>query len=371
MPLEIPSAAAPAPRSGSARRPAASRRARFGAKERMFFTERLALLLDTGVPLHASLETLSRQAQDAETRRIFGSVADDVASGLSFARALGRHPGAFPSTYVNLVDAAERGGFLPRVLERLRAMDERREELRSVLWAAFSYPVFLVFFSTAVVVFVLVVVFPKFADLFQEIRDALPPTTRLFMALSDLLRHQWPFVLGGLAAAGAGLLAWLRRPQGAEFAERVLLGTPGLRTVVVELQLVQFLSVMSLSLGNGVPMLDALRACREIVPGRRFRRFVERLETSVTEGRGVSPAFQSERFLPALVPQMIGTAEESGSLAAVMGRVADFYERELRKRLQTLAKIVEPALLVVMGAVVGLIVASLILPIFKLSRTVR
>ncbi len=371
MPIETRTVA---PAAAKPRTPALSLQlggARFKAQERMFFTERLSLLLETGVPLHASLETLAQQAPEGEPRRIVAALAADVASGTSFSRALARHPEAFPPTYVNLVDAAEQGGFLPDVLARLRAMDERREELRSILWSAFSYPIFLVGFSLAVIVFVLVVVFPKFAELFEEIRDALPASTLFLMAASDVLRHQWPLVIGGVAALGAGLVAWLRRPQGAELAERILLRTPGLRTVVVELQLVQFLGVMSLSLANGVPMLDALRACREIVPGRRFRHFVSGVEHNVIEGRGVTPAFRSATFLPPLVPQMIGTAEESGSLAAVMGRVADFYERQLRKRLESLAKIVEPALLVVMGGVVGLIVSSLILPIFKLSRTVR
>jgi len=128
---------------------------------------------------------------------------------------------------------------------------------------------------------------------------------------------------------------------------------------------------MSLALTNGVPILDALGCCREVGGSARFRRFVESLETGVREGRGIAIGFEEAAFVPPLVRQMVATGEETGSLALVMGRMAEFYEREWKTRLNTLAKLVEPTMLVVMGVVVGLIVSSLILPIFKLSSTVH
>ena len=191
------------------------------------------------------------------------------------------------------------------------------------------------------------------------------------MATSDLLRHYWPHVLAGLGAAGVAGWRWARRPAGAAQLDSLLLRIPVLRDIAVQFQLVQFLHVMSLSLGNGVPMLEALRSCRGVVSSASFRRFVAGLEVQVSEGRGIGPGFQEAPFLPALVPQMISTGEETGGLALVMGRVADFYERDWRKKLTLVAKIVEPAMLLVMGVVVGLIVSSLLLPIFKLSTAVR
>jgi len=140
--------------------------------------------------------------------------------------------------------------------------------------------------------------------------------------------------------------------------------------IVVLFQLVQFMYVMSLAMGNGVAALDALRSCREVVSSASFRDFVRALEANVQEGRGLAVGFQDASFVPDLVRQMVATGEESGSLPLVMGRMAAFYEREWKQRLATLAKLIEPAMLVVMGVVVGLIVSSLILPIFKLSTTV-
>ncbi len=144
-----------------------------------------------------------------------------------------------------------------------------------------------------------------------------------------------------------------------------------IREIATQFQLVQFLYVMSLSLENGVPLLDALRSCREIARSDSFRRFIGSLEEGVNEGRGIAAGFRKADYLPPLVAQMVATGEESGRLATVMGRMADFYEREWRKKLTLVAKIVEPSMLLLMGAVVGLIVSSLLLPIFKLSAAIH
>lgn len=342
-----------------------------GARERMFFTERLSLLLATGTPLHTALETLARQAGSGPLATLSNDVRERVSSGATFAQALGHHPDAFPITYVNLIAAAERGGFLPTALESLRDMEENREELRSAMTSALSYPAVLTVFSLAVIVFVLVVVFPKFEEIFETIRDQLPITTRWLLAASHVLREWWiPLGIGTALALQWGSVA-MRRPSGAEWLDGVLLRVPGLRTIVVQLNVVQLLRVLGLSLENGVPMVEALRSARHSVSSSRFRAFVGDVERSVQEGRGLSAAFQREPLLPDLVKQLVSTGEESGQLPMVMARLADFYEREWRRALGMIAKVAEPAMLVIMGGVVGLIVSSLILPIFKLSRAVH
>ncbi len=340
-------------------------------KERMFFTERLALLLETGSPLHSSLEALQRQAPREEVRRVIGGILQDVTEGLSLSQALAREPAVFSRTYVSLIAAAEGGGFLPEVLQRLRDMDEKRQELQSTLIAAFSYPAFLILFSFAVIVFVLVAVFPKFSELFATILDDLPVTTRGLMAASDFLIHHWVPVLSGITGFALTTWVWARTESGAAFFDRLLLRLPLLREILIDLHVVQFMRLMSLSLSNGVPILDALRSCRDAAGSPTFRAFVERLETRVNEGGGLAGGFEQSDLIPPLVAQTITTGEETGRLAMVTGRLADFYEKEWRRRLDLISKLVEPIMLLVMGGVVGLIVSSLILPIFKLSRAVH
>lgn len=342
-----------------------------GSRERMFFTERLALLLDTGIPLHVALESLARQSDHEGMEKLVRQLREDVTGGMTFARALGQHSNVFPATYVNLIAAAETGGFLPIALERLREMEERREELRSTLKSALSYPIILMAFSFAVIVFVLVVVFPKFEEMFEMIRDQLPPTTSFLMAASDIMRRYWLGIILAACGAYAFAAAQLQRPEGRRALDRFMLRVPGLREIVIQLNIVQMLRVMGLSLANGVGLVEALRSAREAVSSDTFRGFLDRVDNGVSEGRGLASGFDDEPLVPELVKQMIETGEESGNLPQVMQRLADFYEREWRLALGMVSKVAEPAMLIVMGGVVGLIVSSLILPIFKLSRAVH
>ncbi|MCB1746135.1 MAG: type II secretion system F family protein [Gammaproteobacteria bacterium] len=358
-----PAVAAPAVARGGRRIGGGNRRAR-----RRFFTEQLALLLDTGMALLPALESLRAQTGDGDLRDVLNGLATEINEGATFAAALECYPALFDGTYVALVAAAEQGGYLQRALGHLLAVDEQNDELVSQLKSAFSYPLFLVVFSIAVVIFVLTVVFPRFGDLFAGIADELPMTTRVLMWSSDvLLAQSWwlaPVCLGALVA----VVRWAGSPAGAARLHDWAGEAVGLRLIMVRFYLVQTLRTLSLSLGNGVTLLDALGACREVTPNRRFRAFIEDVRTSVQAGQGMSPVFQRAAFLPELTRQMIVTGEETGDLALVSARLADHYQRELKRTLVTLSKVVEPAMLLIMGGVVGLIVSSLILPIFKLAH---
>jgi type II secretory pathway component PulF len=344
---------------------------RIGARERMVFTERLALLLETGVSLHEGLTSLREQSGNPALATIIGALCDDILDGRPLSMALARHPRLFPPTYVNLVAAAEDGGFLPQVLQQLIEMDEKSERMRAMLMSALSYPVFLLCFSGATILFVLVGVFPKFSEMFARIRTELPLSTLFLMALSDILRLYWPWLLAGGGVLVAALVFWLRQPATRLAVDEFKLRTPGLRDLFAQLYLTQTLRVLGLSLANGVPMVDALQACRDLVSNSAFSRFIDALRLQVTEGRGVAHGFRQAPWVPPLVQQMIATGEDTGNLAKVMTRIADFYDRELTRRIGMLSRLAEPVMLLVMGGVVGVIVASLILPIFKLSRAVH
>ena len=344
---------------------------RVSSAQRMFFTERLALMLQTGTPLYQSLDVLATQVDNRALREVIERLRDDIAGGVPFSQALAKHPEIFSSTYVSLVGAAEQGGFLAEVLEQLMSMQEKAARLRATIVSSFTYPAFLMTFSLAVVVFVLTVVFPKFAEMFAVIRDQLPLSTLVLMSISDFLRQHWLAVLGGGGALIGGFGYWLITPSGSAAVDGLKLRVPGVRDLFIQLYMTQSMWVLGLSLGHGVSVPDALKACRDVVHNTRFRAFMTSVEAEVQEGRGMTPAFESSDLVPSLAKQLIATGEQTGNLAIVMNRLADFYERELGRKLQTFAKLVEPVMLLVMGVVVGLLVASLILPIFKLSKAVR
>lgn len=374
MALELGSPApAPArPRPRAALPSLALRREpKIGDGDRLFLTEQLALMLETGVSLHAALSSLRRQSANPALQRLLGELADEVAGGRPFSQALARHPDVFSRTYVNLVGASEQGGFMHEVLAQILRMEERRAALRSALLSAFTYPAFLLLFSVAVVVFVLTTVFPKFATLFGRIASELSWTTRVLMSVSDALVHQWPLLVAGTAIAGWLAVRWASSPAGSASLDRFKLAAPGIGGVFIELYLVHTLRVLSLSLANGVTIMDALAACRELIDNRLFREELARVERAVEEGKGVTAAFLDADLLPMPVREMIATGDQTGRLAQVAGRLADFHEQALQKRLARLARLVEPLMLLVMGTLVGVLVASLILPIFKLAHAVH
>jgi type II secretory pathway component PulF len=362
-----------------ARRPVAVRSGRasvgwaarsVGAKDRMFFLEQITLLLETGANLHGALCTLRKECAHVELSHVLDALIDDIATGTSFSAALARHPRVFSPTYINLIAASENGGFMAEVLKQLLQMEEKREKLRGTMVAAAAYPAFLTLFSIAVVVFVLVVVFPKFAVVFASIQDELPASTRFLMSCSEFLRGYWVQCLAALALGLFAMQRWMQSDAGGEILDRVRLRAPLIGAIFVKLYLVQSLRAMSLSLTNGVSAVEALTACHEVVGNRVFQRFIANVRRNVADGGSFAAAFSKGSFIPPIVRQLISTGDESGNLAKVMARVADFYERELEKQLGMVSRLAEPVMLLVMGVLVGLIVSSLILPIFKLSSAV-
>ena len=343
---------------------------RLGDRDRMFFTEQLGLLLETGANLYSALQTLRKQSANPAMLDVIDGLMADIGEGRPFSQALARHPKLFSQSYVNLIEASETGGFMHKVLHELKVMEDKRAELKSTLFSSLSYPVFLMLFSLAVVAFVLVAVFPKFGDLFASIHDQLPPTTLFLMAASNVMIDYWAYGLIALSAISLLAHRWLTTAAGRATVDGYLLRMPVLKQLVAELYMAQVLRVMSLSLGNGVSMLDTLQACKDIIDNRAFKQFMDSVIALVEEGGGVARGFERAEFVPPVAKAMLSTGEESGNLAKVAARVADYYEQELTRRLRTLSKLAEPIMLLVMGGVVGLLVSSLILPIFKLSRAV-
>lgn len=339
-------------------------------QDRIFFTEQLSLMLETGMPLYESLKAFATLEIKPQLKPILASLMNDVEEGKSFSAALRTHPDFFSLAYINLIAAAENGGFLDKVLVELKVMDEKREKLKSTVVSAMIYPAFLILFSIAVVIFVLVAVFPKFAVLFESIKDELPGSTLFLMAASNALINYWWIFITAIILITVSAYYWLRTARGIEMVDNLKLSVYMIKDIFIQLYLVQSMRLMAMSMANGVTAIDTLEACSEVVNNSVFNRFIAQLKEHVKEGAGFSNGFEQADFIPSTVKQMIKTGDATGNLSQVMARVADYYETELEKKLALFAKMVEPVMLLVMGTVVGLIVSSLILPIFKLSRAV-
>jgi len=340
-------------------------------ERRRRFTEQLALLLETGTPLVPALAGMAAQATDGVTATLVGDLVRDLERGSSLADTLATQPDFFPATYVTVVRAAEQGGYLQRALVHLQDGDEQRTELRNLVLGALSYPLFLLVFSGAVVVFVLTAVFPRFGDLFAGLGEALPVTTRVLLGVSALLTSQGWWLAPLALAALVAVVAWLPTPRARLSVYRLLDRVPLVKGIMARLYLVQAMHTLALSLDNGVPLPNALEGCRDLVTSERYQYFIDDLLTSVREGRGLAGACARATWLPPLARQMLATGEEAGELPRVAARIATHHQGELKRHLATLARILEPSLLLLMGAVVGILVSALILPIFSLSHSLH
>jgi type II secretory pathway component PulF len=207
--------------------------------------------------------------------------------------------------------------------------------------------------------------------LFDAIRDQLPLATLVLLTVSEFLTKQWLPLLLALGLGTTALMLWMRTPAGEAAIDELKLRLPLVGDIIMQVYLNQTLNVIGLALISGVPVTAALKASQEVIPNRRFAQLLEKVRDEVNNGRGIAAGFQKAPFIPPLVREMVATAERTGDLGKVMMRIADFYGRELNRRIAIVAKVAEPFMLMVMGILVGLLVAALILPIFKLSRALN
>lgn len=340
-------------------------------KDRMFFIEQLAMMLETGSDLHTSLTVLAKQTENATLKKVISDLSDAISEGKTFSSAMADHPEVFSTTYVSLIAASESGGYIRRILEHLVQMEKQRETLTSTVLSAISYPAFLMLFSFGMVVFILAVVFPKFGDLFSSIQDQLPITTIFLMTTSKLITNYWWLLLPGITGIIGLMTVWLHSSQGQHIADHLKLHAPVLKNIFIKIYLIQTMRILSLSLKNGVNLVDALGLAKGVVKNLGFNAFIDGLLNNVTQGRTLAHGFNNSTFIPPIVQQMISTGEASGNLSMVSERIADYFQQDLEKLLKLVTKAIEPVMLLVMGAVVGILVSSLILPIFKLSHAVH
>lgn len=341
------------------------------ATDRMFFIEQLALMLETGSDLHTSLTILQQQSKNPELIKVLSDIIENIGGGKTFSSALARHPEVFSNTYVSLIAASESGGYLQRILEHLLEMEKQRDELSTTLVSAVSYPAFLMVFSVAMVVFILAVVFPKFDEMFVDIKDQLPMTTIILMAASHIIVQYWWALLIGVAVLILALRQLINSEVGSRHIANFKLTAPGVKHIFIKVYLIQFMRVLGLSLQHGVNLLEALGIAKDVAKNKLFHQFVDKLITNINDGKSLAIGFNEESFIPPMVKQMISTGEETGNLALVSTRIADYFQKELEKSLKMMTKAIEPVMLIVMGVIVGVLVSSLILPIFKLSHAVH
>ena len=341
------------------------------AGEVIFFTSQLSLMLEIGTPLKNALAAIRKQTKNDAFKKVIHTMVQDVEGGRQLSEAMKRHPRVFNSVFTSMVKAGETGGFLHEILLRIVEMQEKRQVLLTQIRSALTYPIFLCILGFVVVVFVLVGVLPKFTAVFAGKEHILPLTTRFLMALSASLRGYWWVYLMGCTGSVIGLKLFKDSAQGKTLVDWSSIKLPLIARLSNKINTCSMLRTLGHLMESAVPILQALDVTRDTIKNRYFGQFIEQIQEHVRQGGKFAQPFSNYPFILDSVKQMVATGEEIGDLPNVMLRLAKFYDAEVDRELKTLASLIEPMALIVMGAVVGVIVSSVVLPLFKLAHALH
>jgi len=333
-------------------------------------TRQLATLVEAGFPLVGALDALIAQTRSHAFKTVLAQLKDSVVEGASFAAALSKFPSVFAPLYINMVRAGENSGTLEIVLHRLADVTERQLQLTHRIQSVLTYPLLMAVVALGVLFLLLTFIVPTITAIFNDVQRVLPLPTRLLIAVSSLLQAYWWLVAGGIAAAGLGLYRLSRSTRGRRIMDRILLHLPVVGALVVKMAVSRFARTLGSLLENGVSMLIALQIVKNMTGNRLLSDAVENAAGDVGKGRGLGAALDATAAFPELSVEMIRVGERSGALERMLAKVADVYDAEVETTVVRLTALLEPMLILFMGAVVAFIVLSICLPIFEMSELV-
>lgn len=325
------------------------------------FTRALSQLLKAGLPLYESLVTIEEKYRRHKTHPLFLDLCDRLKSGISFSESLKYYPKTFDETYVCMVKMAEQTGSLTSIFEQLTLLVSRHQKLKKQLIGAVIYPAFLAGFCLVIVSLLFFFVIPSMSDLFEG--RSLHPLTQIVLSLSRFV-NRYAFLILGIAIGFIGIFFFLfRREKNRLFFERLKLKTPLLKTLVLQASLIRFCRSSSILLMGGVPLIETLRLARKVMNNLPLENAIETAAQKVVEGHSFSSELKNFSLIPPLVTRMLSVSEETGKMAPMLQNIADIYEEELEKNLTQLTTLLQPALLLLLGFIVGTVLLSILIPL--------
>jgi type IV pilus assembly protein PilC len=341
-------------------------------KSLQIFARQLATMIEAGVSVVAALVTLEEQTDDKYLQEVIADVRSDVESGVIFSKALARHPKVFNRLFVSMVQAGESSGTLDTVLDRVAMQIEKETQIKRRVKGAMVYPAVVISFATLVLIFMLLFIVPVFVKVFDQLNGQLPKPTQIVMGASNLLRHDWYIIFPLIGASIWGLRRLKQTEEGRRRWDTFKLKIPmKIGDVVQKIALARFSRTLSTLVAAGVDIITALEITGGTAGNWVLEESLGRIRERVHEGVPISEPLEDDPIFPPMVSQMVKIGEETGELDKMLGKVADFYEDEVDASIQSLTSIIEPILMIGVGAMVGTIVISMYLPMFKLLTLIK
>ncbi|MDI6742407.1 MAG: type II secretion system inner membrane protein GspF [Smithella sp.] len=336
------------------------------------FTRQLSTLLGAGLPLVPSLSILMQQEKNPLLKKTLAQIRERVNEGKSLTDSMAEFPRIFPPLYLNMVRAGEASGAINLVLERLADFSENQQELMSKIRSALAYPIIMFFIGSMVIFLLMTFVVPKITEIFTDMNQTLPLITTILITVSHFLKSFWWMILLLLAAA---VIAFRYFTAGTDAGRRVWdsakLKIPVWGPINRKIAIARFCRTLATLLQSGVPLLAAMEIVRKIVNNVHIGDAIHQAAKDLEEGKGLSGPLTATGLFPPLVTEMIAVGEQSGSLEAMLNRIAVAYENESQANIMVMTSLLEPLMILFMGLVVGFIVVSILLPIFEMNQLVR
>jgi type IV pilus assembly protein PilC len=340
-------------------------------KQLAVFSRQFATMVNSGLPILRGLAILSEQTDSKELSRTLVAARLDVEQGASLSQAFAKHPKVFNDLYLSMIRSGETGGSLDDTLLRLAAMQEREVRLRGKIKSAMTYPVAVVALVLLIMSAMLLFVVPQFKNIYKQLGSSLPLPTRVLLTASDFFKSFWYIALAG----GIGLwylIKWYKKTErGRDFFDSLKLRIPVFGSLFHKTSLSRFASTLAMLLHSGVPILGALDIVSETVNNRVIGRAVVDVQNSVREGESIARPLSKHPVFPPMVVQMIAVGEETGQVDVMLEKVAQFYDQEVEASVDSLTSLIEPILIVIIGAFVGMAVIALYMPMFNIIKVIH
>jgi type II secretory pathway component PulF len=366
--IAVPATATPlvaAPAAVTGRRRGISR------KDITAFTRELSALVGAGIPIPQALDSLGSEEENLTFREIILSIASSVQKGSALSAAMEEHPKLFGKLYASMVRVGEEAGQLPAVMTDLSNLLDHEDEVRGEVVGAIAYPTFVLCFGVLTVIVLLMFVFPRLFSMLDEMGSTLPLPTVILLAISRTLHKDWIFLVIGAIAVIGGIFWYLGTPKGAEAWDRLKLRIPVVGGVFLSAALGRFARTLGTLARAGVSLLPALKIVENTIGNRILAQQIARVAEETRGGDSLAGPLRKLRIFPRTVVQMIEVGEETGKLDVMLLKVADIEERHMRARTKVLVSLLAPILILGVGTVVGFMVLAILLPIMKMSNTLR
>ncbi|MCK8816855.1 type II secretion system F family protein [Natroniella sulfidigena] len=337
-------------------------------KDLSLFCRQFATMIDSGLTLVRSLNILAEQATKHKLREAINSVRENVEGGMSLSEALAEEDYIFPQLFISMMEAGEVGGVLDETLNEMADHFERENELNQKITSALAYPVVIMVVAMGVVAFLVGVVLPTFVDMFAGMDIDLPLPTRILMMITSFVANYWYLILLTTVAMIFALYRYYQSEDGRRRIDALLLKIPLVGDLLIKIAVTRFSKTLSILIRSGVTILEGFEIVARIMTNRVIAERIMEARQSVSEGQSIATPFVQDGLFPTMVLQMIRVGEETGNLDGMLEKVADFYEREVEYKVDAMISLIEPAMILILGIVVGGIVISVMLPMFEMIQ---